>query len=61
MPRRVQLLYDPQTSGGLLAAVAPAAARPRAGRAGGGRCGSSGRWTCPEPASKVAVRLRGMV
>jgi selenide,water dikinase len=58
--RRVQLLYDPQTSGGLLAAVdASAAAAALAALAAGGV--SAQVVGTVEPASKVAVRLRGMV
>jgi selenide,water dikinase len=59
-PRRVQLLYDPQTSGGLLAAVAPASA-PDAVHAlaeGGVQAEVIGR---VEPSGTVAVRLRRMV
>jgi len=59
-PRRVQLLFDPQTSGGLLAAVAaPAAVAAVSALAGRGVAAQV--VGSVEAASKVAVRLRGMV
>jgi selenide,water dikinase len=59
-PRRVQLLFDPQTSGGLLVAVAGphAAAAIAALAAAGVDAHEVGRITPPPPASSVAVRLR---
>jgi selenide,water dikinase len=59
-PMRLQLLYDPQTSGGLLAAIDPRAVDEalRAMTAGGVAARVVGT---VEPASTVAVRLRGMV
>lgn len=59
-PRRVQLIYDPQTSGGLLAAVAPGAVEDALRRlaAAGVTAHVVGRVA---PPSEVALRLRGMV
>ena len=58
--RRVQLLYDPQTSGGLLAAVAPeVVADALAGFRGRGVLAAVVGWV--ENASTVAVTLRRMV
>jgi selenide,water dikinase len=59
-PRRVQLLYDPQTSGGLLAAVAPADA-DAALRALAGSGVSARAIGAVEARQTVAVRLRRMV
>ena len=59
-PRRVQLLYDPQTSGGLLAAVAPDAAG--AAMAAWSRAGVTahpvGSVEAVQTGAKVAVMLR---
>jgi selenide,water dikinase len=58
--RRVALLYDPQTSGGLLAAVAPSAAdEALRGLAAAGV--SAQAIGTVEPRQAVAVRLRRMV
>jgi len=58
--RRVALLYDPQTSGGLLAAVAPSAAdEALRGLAAAGV--SAQAIGTAEPRQAVAVRLRRMV
>jgi selenide,water dikinase len=59
-PRRIQLAYDPQTSGGLLAAVAPEAAADALARlaAAGVAAHVVGRLG---PPSSVALRLRRMV
>jgi selenide, water dikinase len=58
--RRVQLLYDPQTSGGLLAAVAPAdaGAAVQALAESGVSAQVIGAVEAPQA---VAVRLRRMV
>ena len=58
--RRVQLLYDPQTSGGLLAAIAPEAATDALGRLAlaGVEAQVVGR---VDPRSEVALHLRRMV
>jgi selenide,water dikinase len=59
-PRRVQLVYDPQTSGGLLAAVAPESAD--AALAGLAAAGVSARVVGrADGPSEVALRLRRMV
>jgi selenide, water dikinase len=59
-PRRVQLVYDPQTSGGLLFAVSPDIAGDAVARitAAGVAAHVVGR---VEPPSEVALRLRRMV
>jgi selenide,water dikinase len=59
-PRRVQLVYDPQTSGGLLAAVAPdaVAGALAALTAAGVAAQVVGRM---RPSSAIALRLRRMV
>jgi selenide,water dikinase len=59
-PRRVQLLYDPQTSGGLLAAVAPGDAAAAVDRLVGAGVTAQVVGTV-ESLGKVAVALRGMV
>jgi selenide,water dikinase len=59
-PRRVQLLYDPQTSGGLLVAIAPGAAAEAAAvlfRAGV-TAHEIGSMEPPKASSTVAVTLR---
>ena len=58
--RRVQLLYDPQTSGGLLAAVDPSAVDAAIAALAGYDVRARAVGTV-ESASEVAVRLRGMV
>jgi selenide,water dikinase len=59
-PRRLQLLYDPQTSGGLLVAVdGPAALAALAALAAAGvEAHEVGRISPPSRASTVALRLR---
>jgi selenide,water dikinase len=59
-PRVIQLLYDPQTSGGLLVAVAPesAAAAVDALRQAGAGAHEVGFAGPPEPPSAVALTLR---
>jgi selenide,water dikinase len=59
-PRRVQLLFDPQTSGGLLVAVDGLSATTAlaALNAAGVDAHEVGRITTSPPASSVAVRLR---
>ena len=59
-PRCVQLLYDPQTSGGLLVAIAPEAAEAAvlALSRAGVTAHPVGVVEPPETASQVAVRLR---
>jgi selenide,water dikinase len=59
-PRRVQLLYDPQTSGGLLAAVAPAMADEAVARLRDAGVSAHAVGTVEFP-SGVALRLRRMV
>jgi selenide,water dikinase len=61
--RRIQLLYDPQTSGGLLAALAPESVEAAmAGLAKRGITGYVvGSVEPAAPASVVAVKLRGVV
>jgi len=59
-PRRIRLLFDPQTAGGLLAALAPADADAAIRELA--QSGVTGRVVgTVEPASDVALRLRRMV
>ena len=59
-PRRVQLLHDPQTSGGLLVAIAPEAVAGALGAMtrAGVRAHRVGTIEAPKPPAKVAVTLR---
>ena len=59
-PRRVQLLYDPQTSGGLLAAIAPEMAEEALARLGNANVAAHAVGVVESP-SAVALRLRRMV
>jgi selenide,water dikinase len=56
----VQLLYDPQTSGGLLAAIAPEMAEEALARLGDANVAAQAVGVVESP-SAVALRLRRMV